>query len=95
MLFVQPLLAGARTIMAGNADFFGVPEFFITNVSCESAGRGNVRVYCSSLRGNELVPQYSVVMSIVDLMEATAVVRKRAAEIWNETVMPVPTLELN
>jgi hypothetical protein len=81
--------------MSGNSDFYGTPEFFITNVSCESAGRGNVRVYCSSLRGNELVPQYSVVMSIVDLMEASTLVRKRAAEIWNETVMPVPTLELN
>lgn len=81
--------------MSGNADFFGVPEFFVTHVSCESAGRGNMRVYCSSLRGNELVPQYSVVMSIADLLEASAHVRQRAAEIWNESVMPVPVRELN
>ncbi len=81
--------------MSGSADFFGVPEYFVTNVSCESAGRGNIRVYCSSLRGNELVPQYSVVMSIADLLEATAIVKQRAADIWNEATMPVPAMDLN
>lgn len=74
----------------GNADFFGVPEYFITNVTCESAGRGNIRVYCSSLRGNELVPQYSVVMSLFDMVAATAEVRHRATELWNEAQLMVP-----
>lgn len=76
--------------MSGNADFFGVPEYFITNVEAESAGRGNMRIYCSSLRGNELVPQFSVVMSIPDMVEAATMVKQRAAELWNEAQMIVP-----
>lgn len=81
--------------MSGSADLFGIPEYFVTNVTCEGAGRGNIRIYCSSRRGNTLVPQFSVVMSIPDTMDAIVTVKQRAAELWNEAVMPVPAAELN
>ena len=81
--------------MSGSADFFGIPEYFVTNVTCEGAGRGNIRIYCSTLRGNALVPQFSVVMSLSDTMDAVVTVKQRAAELWSDAMMPIPELELN
>lgn len=65
-------------------DFFGMPEFFINHVDCESAGTGNIRIYCSTIRCNEMVPAFSVVMSIPEVLEAAAIVKQRASELWNE-----------
>lgn len=64
---------------------------------CESAGGGNMRVYCVSMRGSEAVPLFTVVMPIIDMIEAAAIVKQRAAEIWNETQMvaPLALLEMN
>ena len=73
-------------------DFFGVPEYYVTRViECEAAGGGNMRVYCCATRGNEMMPVFTVVMSISDMLEASSFVRQRAAEIWNETQL-VPAL---
>lgn len=78
--------------MSGSADFFGMPEYFIQDVRCEDAGHGNMRVYLSSKRGNELVPQCTVVMSISEMAEAAATVKQRAAEIWNDMTLKAPEL---
>jgi hypothetical protein len=72
------------SVEMGMPDFFGVPQFFINRVvKCESAGHGNIRVYCASIRGAELVPEFSVVMSIEEIMVATAFVKQCAADLWN------------
>lgn len=69
-------------------DFFGVPEYFMNSVfDCEAAGAGNMRVYCCAKRGNELVPLFTVVMPIVEMIEAAAIVKQRAGEIWNDVHM--------
>jgi hypothetical protein len=67
----------------GMPDFFGVPQHFINRVvKCESAGNGNIRVYCCSLRSNELIPEFTVVMSIEEIMIAAAFVKQCAADLW-------------
>lgn len=82
--------------MSGNGsarpDFYGTPEFFMNTVyECEPAGGGNMRVYCCSKRGNELIPLFTVVMPISEMFEAATLVKDRALEIWNETQL-VPAL---
>ena len=70
-------------------DFYGMPEFFINHVDCESAGTGNIRVYCSTVRGGEVVPAFSVVMSIPEIFEAIVVVKQKASELWNDATLRV------
>jgi RNA 3'-terminal phosphate cyclase len=60
-------------------------------VACEPAGGGNMRVYCAAVRGNEIMPLYTTVMPIVEMIEGIAYVKRRATEIWNETQL-VPDL---
>jgi hypothetical protein len=80
----------------GKPDFFGTPEYFMNRVyDCEAAGGGNMRVYCCSVRGKEVIPLFSVVMPIIEMIEAAAIVKQRASEIWNEGQMVVPMMELN
>ena len=74
---------------AVKADFFGMPEFFVNRVDCESAGTGNIRVYCSTIRGGELVPAFSFVMSIPEIFEAIVTVKQKASELWNEATLRV------
>jgi hypothetical protein len=44
-----------------------------------------MRVYCAAVRGNEIMPLYTTVMPIVEMIEGIAYVKRRATEIWNET----------
>jgi hypothetical protein len=78
------------TLGMGMPDFFGSPQFFVNRViKCESAGHGNIRIYCCSIRGNEVVPELSIIMSIEELMVATVFVKHCAAELWNrEQLIP-------
>jgi hypothetical protein len=71
-------------------DFFGAPQYFVNRiVKCESAGNGNARLYFCSIRGGELVPEFSVVMSLKELMTTNAFIKHMAADLWNsEQLLP-------
>jgi hypothetical protein len=53
------------------ADFYGVPEYFVSHVATESAGNGNIRVINYAVRGGMSVPQFTVVIAAVDLLKAS------------------------
>jgi hypothetical protein len=77
----------------GMPDFFGAPEYFANRVvRLESAGGDNVRLYWASIRGGELVPLYTEIMSFAELMQALAFIKQRATELWNESRL---TMEVN
>ena len=69
---------------SGMPDFFGVPEYFASRViRCEPAGGDNIRLYWVSVRGNELIPLYTEVMSFGEMMQAVAFIKQQASELWN------------
>jgi hypothetical protein len=68
----------------GMPDFFGAPQYFVNHiVKCESAGHGNARLYFCSVRGDELIPEFSVVMSLKELLATNALIKQMAADLWN------------
>lgn len=67
------------------ADAYGIPEFFITVVGrIECAGGGCVRSYGCSERGGLLVPQYSVIMPIANMIEATRFVQANTMRLYSK-----------
>lgn len=67
------------------ADGFGIPEFFITKVGrVECAGGGCVRSYGCSERGGILVPQYTVIMPILSMIEASKFVQELVARLYKK-----------
>lgn len=55
--------------MTEQIDDLCVPEFFANTVRCECAGGMNLRCTFYTRRGNRLVPSYSAIHSIEDLVE--------------------------
>ncbi|MCX7320414.1 MAG: hypothetical protein NT113_13305 [Hyphomicrobiales bacterium] len=66
------------------ADFYGVPEFFISHVTTESAGNGNIRVFNYATRGGVSVPQFTVVIAAIDLIKASRQVEVAAESAFIE-----------
>lgn len=71
-------------IEMSEADFYGVPEFFISHVTTESAGNGNIRVFNYAVRGGIEVPQFTVVIAAVDLLKASRQVELAAELAFSE-----------
>lgn len=67
------------------ADAFGIPEFFVTDVGLvESAGGGNVRIIRCINRGNMLVPVFSLVTPMLNMITQAQVVRDAAKELLSK-----------
>lgn len=64
------------------------PEYFVTNIGrVESAGRGNVRVYCCVQKGLAMEPAYTVVVPIESLAVMARYCLKVAADHHNQLMM--------
>lgn len=66
------------------ADFYGVPEYFVSHVTTESAGNGNIRVFNYAMRAGMPVAQFSVVIAAVDLLKASRQVETAAELAFRE-----------
>lgn len=64
-------------------DFYGSPEYFVSCVTTESAGNGNIRVFNYVSRGGQLVPQFSCVLAAADLIKASREVETAAHDVFN------------
>lgn len=71
----------------GEADFYGVPEYFISHVTTESAGNGNIRVVNYAVRGGNSVAQFTVVIAAIDLLKASRQVELAAEMAFTEDRM--------
>lgn len=65
------------------ADAFGVPEFFVTDVGLiESACGGNIRVIHCIKRGGMLLPVFSLVKPMLNIIMSAQAVRDAAQELF-------------
>lgn len=61
----------------------GEPEFIINDLKMESAGGGNIRIYCYALRHGEYRLQFSVVATPAELADMARKVMHGAADAHN------------
>lgn len=65
------------------AEFYGVPEFYVTHCHMEDAGGGCIRIYNFVSRGGGSIPVYSVVMPAQYLLGSS----QRVSEIARSVLM--------